>query len=108
MSWSWLEKRSGKMSDLTNYPTAAALVMARMMKRVGSKNSDLGLLRHAKEREKQAMSSLRKAAPADYKAQYVKDPTERGTPMAAVSPRWRAGNRPGRAKRAWQQPRMGN
>jgi hypothetical protein len=53
------EKRAKEAAKKGKYPTAAALVMARMMKRVAAKYGDLGLARRAKYLEKDALSALK-------------------------------------------------
>ena len=47
------------MGASEKYPTAMALVMARMMKRVAAKHADLGLARLANSLHKEALSALR-------------------------------------------------
>ena len=48
------------MGASEKYPTAMALVMARVMKRVAAKYGDLGLAREANSLYKEALSALRK------------------------------------------------
>jgi hypothetical protein len=46
--------------DAHTFPTAAALIMARAMRRLAVKYGDLGLARRAKELDKRAQSALAK------------------------------------------------
>ena len=54
------EKRAKEAAKKGKYPTAAALVMARMMKRIAVKYADLDLAREASSLHKQAISALKK------------------------------------------------
>jgi hypothetical protein len=49
--------------ELDNYPTAMALVMARVLKRIAVKNADLGLMRDAKSLDREANVALKARQP---------------------------------------------
>jgi hypothetical protein len=54
------EKRAKEAAKKGEFPTVAALVMARMMKRIAVKYADLALARRANSLEKEALSALQK------------------------------------------------
>jgi hypothetical protein len=58
------EKRAKEAAKKGKFPTVAALVMARMMKRIAVKYADLGLARRSKYLEKEALSALKKGQSA--------------------------------------------